>query len=240
MPDMKKIIVLVFAAFGALQLSAQKQVISDANAQQRDVSDFHAIKVSNAIDVMISQGNEEGLAVSARTDEYRDKIKSEVRNGVLVISYNENSWNGGGNRKLKAYVSVKNLDKITASGACDVIINGKLETKELALDFSGASDFKGSVATDYLDVDISGASDVTVNGNATAARIRASGASDFKGYDLETEKSEVKASGASDIKITVNKELNAEASGASGVHYRGEGLIRDLKSSGASSVSRKG
>src|SRR5690242_7289470 len=105
MPDMKKIIVLVFAAFGALQLSAQKQVISDANAQQRNVSDFHAIKVSNAIDVMISQGYEEGLAVSARTDEYRDKIKSEVRNGVLVISYNENSWNGGGNRKLNAYVS---------------------------------------------------------------------------------------------------------------------------------------
>ena len=237
---MKQIFVLVFAAFGAFQVSAQKQVISDANAQQRNVGSFHAIKVSNAIDVMISQGNEEGLAVSARTDEYRDKIKSEVRNGVLVISYSETSWNGGGNRKLKAYVSVKNLDRITASGACDVIVNGKLETKELSLDFSGASDFKGTVSTDYLDVDISGASDVTVNGNATAARVRASGASDFKGYDLQTEKSEVKASGASDIKITVNKELNAEASGASGVHYRGEGMIRDIKSSGASSVSRKG
>src|SRR5690349_5835309 len=123
---MKKIIVLAFIAFGSFQASAQKQVISDPNAQQRSVSGFHAVKVSNAIDVMIVQGNEEGLAVSAKTDEYRDKIKSEVRNGVLVISYSEKSWNGGGNRKLKAYVSVKNLDGITASGACDVIINGKL------------------------------------------------------------------------------------------------------------------
>jgi len=237
---MKKIIVLGLIAMSALQVAAQKQVISDANAQQRNVSGFHAIRVSHAIDVMIVQGDEEGLAVSAKTNEYRDKIISEVKNGVLVISYNESSWNGGGNRKLKAYVSVKNLDNITASGACDVVVNGKLEPKELALDFSGASDFKGIVGTEFLDVEISGASDVTVTGNATAAKIRASGASEFKGYDLQTEKSEVRASGASDIKITVNKELSAEASGASDVKYRGEGLIRDIKSSGASSVSRKG
>jgi len=240
MLNMKNSIVFVFIAFLSTQVFAQKQIISDPNVQQRNVSGFHAIKVSNAIDVMIVQGNEEGLAVSARTDEYRDKIISEVRNGVLVISYKESAWNSTGNKKLKAYVSVKNLDKITASGACDVIVNGKLETNELALDFSGASDFKGTVGTEFLDVDISGASDVTVNGKASSARIKASGASDFKGFDLETEKSSVHASGASDIKITVNKELNAEASGASGINYRGEGLIKDIKTSGASSVSRKG
>jgi len=237
---MKNVVVFAFLALLSIQSFAQKQVISDPNVQQREVSGFHAIKVSHAIDVMIVQGNEEGLAVSARTVEYRDKITSEVRNGVLIISYNESSWNGGGNKKLKAYVSVKNLDEIKASGACDVIVNGKLETKELMLDFSGASDFKGTIATEFLDVDISGASDLTVNGNATSARIHASGASDFKGYDLVTEKSAVHASGASDIKITVNKELNAEASGASGINYRGEGLIKDIKTSGASSVSRKG
>ncbi len=48
-----------------------------------------------------------------------------------------------------------------------------------------------------------------------------------------------KASGASDIKITVNKELSAEASGASDVKYKGAGLIRDIKTSGASSISRR-
>ena len=46
------------------------------------------------------------------------------------------------------------------------------------------------------------------------------------------------ASGASDIKITVNKELSAHASGASDVRYKGNGVIRDLKSSGSSSVSK--
>jgi hypothetical protein len=33
--------------------------------------------------------------------------------------------------------------------------------------------------------------------------------------------------------------LNAKASGASSVRFRGEGLIRDIKTSGASNVTRK-
>jgi len=237
---MKKTILSALIAMTALNASAQKQVITDPNAQQRNVGAFHAIKVSNAIDILIVPGTEDGLAVSAKTDEFRDKIKTEVKNGVLVISYDESSWKGGGNRKLKAYVSARSLDRITASGACDITVSGKLESKELVLDLSGASDFKGAVETEFFDVKISGASDVFVSGRATAAKVDASGASDFKGFDLETEKCVVEASGASDIKITVNKELTAEASGASGVHYRGSGMIKDVKTSGASSISRKG
>lgn len=219
--------------------SAQKQVISDENAQERQVSAFHAIKVSHAIDVYISQGNEYGLAVSAKTDEYRDKIKTVVEGGVLKIYYDEKSWRGGGNRQLKAYVSVKTLDYISASGACDVTVTGALQSDKLEIKMSGASDFKGKVHTGFLKAELSGASDATISGRADGLDVKASGASDFKGYDLVSEKANASASGASDIKITVNKELNAEASGASGVNYKGSGMIRDIKSSGASSVSRK-
>lgn len=237
---MKKFIATMLIAATSLSAMAQKQVIADENAQQREARNFHAIKVSNAIDVFIVQGNEEGLAVSAKTDEFRNKIRSEVRNGVLRIWYEENGWKGGGNRKLKAYISVKTLDALEASGACDITVSGKLESKELKLVMSGASDFKGSVQAEYLEVHLSGASDATIDGNVTALNVDASGASDLKGYDLQTEKCVVDASGASDIKITVNKELSAQASGASGIHYRGSGVIKDIKSSGASSISRKG
>lgn len=95
MKQILAIVAFVSISFGGF---AQKQVIADENAEQRPASGFHAIKVSNAIDVFIVQGNEEGLAVSAKTKEFRDQIKTEVRNGVLVISYSENGWRGGGNR----------------------------------------------------------------------------------------------------------------------------------------------
>lgn len=227
---------LVMAMFTAS--AQQKQVISDANAQQRNLNGFHAIKVSHAFDVYISQGNEEGVVVSAKNPEFRDKITTEVKDGVLIIGYDERMWKGG-NRNLKAYISVKELDKLSASGACDVVITGTLKAKELSIDLSGASDLKGTIEAEFLSADLNGASDVSINGKVSGLKVEASGASDFKGYDLQTEKCDAKASGASDIKITVNKELNAEASGASGVSFKGTGVIRDIKSSGASSITRK-
>ena len=100
---------------------AQKTV-QDANAQRRAVAAFHAIEASDGIDLYISQGSEEGLAVSASTTEYRDKIHSEVVNGTLKLYYDKpNRWgiSWGSNRKLKAYVSVRNLDNLHASGGSD-------------------------------------------------------------------------------------------------------------------------
>ncbi len=70
-------------------------------------------------------------------------------------------------------------------------------------------------------------------------KIDASGASDFKGYDLVTDYCDAEATGASSIQITVNKELSVRAGGASDVHYKGEAVIRYLKTSGASSVSKR-
>jgi hypothetical protein len=69
--------------------------------------------------------------------------------------------------------------------------------------------------------------------------IDVSGASDIKAYDFTTTTCNIEASGASGVRITVDKELSAKLSGASNVTYKGGALIRDIKTSGASSVSRK-
>ena len=124
------------------------------------------------------------------------------------------------------------------SGACDVFITGTLKAGDLDINQSGASDLKGKIDVNKLSVDLSGASDMTVTGTVTQLDVEASGASDFRGYDLVTETCNATASGASDIKVTVNKELSAHATGASDVRYKGNGVIRDLKSSGSSSVSK--
>jgi len=70
--------------------------------------------------------------------------------------------------------------------------------------------------------------------------IQSSGASDVKGYDLVTDVYNAKAFGTSDINIIVNKELSANASGASNISYKGNAVIKDQHSSGASSIGKKG
>ena len=85
-------------------------------------------------------------------------------------------------------------------------ITGTLKASNLDIKQSGASDLRGKLDVDKLTVDLSGASDLMVSGSARQVSIEVSGASDFKGYDLVTEICDARASGASDIKITVNKE----------------------------------
>ena len=233
---MKKICVAILGLFFYAAIYAQQ--INDPNAEVREAKNYHGIVVSNAFDVYLSQSNGEAVAVSAASKSDRDMIKVEVKEGILHIGLDKGwKWNSG-NKKLKAYISFKQIDKLTVSGACDVFIAGILKADELTINQSGASDLKGKLDVKKLTVDISGASDILVSGVATQLNVEASGASDFKGFDLVTDYCDVRASGASGIRITVNKELSAHASGASDIKYKGEGLIRDLKTGGASSVSR--
>lgn len=218
--------------------AAHAQQINDPNAVVREAKNYHGVNVSHSFDVYLSQGTEEAVAVSAANSKDRDQITVEVRDGILYIGLDKGWKWSGGNKKLKAYISVKQLDKLMVSGACDVFIAGTLKADELLINQSGASDIRGRLEVNKLKVDLSGASDMTISGTATQLSVEASGASDFKGFDLSAEICDVRASGASDIKITVNKELSARASGASDVRYKGNGVITDINSSGSSSVKK--
>lgn len=235
---MKKLFCLLILAFTISASMAQK-VIKDANASVRKVDGYHAISVSGGIDLYLSQG-EESVAVSASETKYRDRIMTEVKDGVLQIWYEHKTGFRieTGNHRLKAYVSFKNLDKLKASGGSDIYVDGAIKVSELNLGISGGSDFKGRVEAGEMKVEATGGSDVHISGIVEKLSIDASGGSDFKGYELAVDLCNLEASGGSDIYITVNKELSAVASGGSDVYYKGNGVIRQLKSSGSSSIKK--
>jgi hypothetical protein len=236
---MKKVLFAALLILSAALVNAQK-TINDPNAEVRNVSGFHAIHVSNSFQVFISQSGQEALAVSSTEKEDMGKIMTKVENGVLKIWLEDKSKWWPKNRKLKAYISVKQIDELKGSGATDFVIEGELNTANLKVSLSGASDLKGKLNVNgTLHANMSGASDISITGVASEFIVDASGASDVKAYDFSTNTCQVEASGASGVKITVNKELSAKLSGASSVSYKGSAMIRDIKTSGASSISRK-
>ncbi|HTM91329.1 MAG TPA: head GIN domain-containing protein [Flavisolibacter sp.] len=236
---MKKIVTLLLAAFFLVTGFAQK-TIRDANAEVRNVSGFHAIEVSGGINLYLSTGDE-AVAVSATDQEVRDRIKTEVKDGVLKIYYD---WKKGmklnlkGN-SLKAYVSFKTLDRLSASGGSDVKMEGTIKSASLKLDVSGGADVSARVDVGNLTINQSGGADVDLTGKVTDLKIEASGGSDFSGYDLIADNCIIRASGGSDVTITVNKEFYAEASGAADVNWKGKATVKGAKASGAGSVSHR-
>ncbi|MFZ1304326.1 MAG: head GIN domain-containing protein [Ferruginibacter sp.] len=237
---MKKIVLLLAVSCFAFLSNAQNDIVVDANASVRTIAgQFDAIKVSGGIDLYLSQSDHVAIAVSAGNENFKEGIKTVIEDGTLKIFYKgENSWRKK-DSKLRAYVSFKDIKKLEASGACDVMVMGSISTATLAIQMSGACDFSGKVKTDVLKLNLSGASDAKISGTAGTAVIESSGASDVKAYDLVTDICKVNVSGASDVFITVNTELTASATGASDIKYKGNAVVKEMRSSGASSVSKK-
>lgn len=238
---MKALIILAAVFLVFPEASAQK-TINDPHVEMRTLSgSFHSVEVSGGIDVYLSEGDE-ALAVSAKEPAIRDRIKAEIRDGVLVLGYD---WKEGlnvkinNNKGLVAYISYKQLKRITASSGSDIKIDGTLKGEGLELDLSGGSDFKGKVDLEKLVVDITGGSDVDLEGKSMVLVLEAKSGSDFEGYSLETDYSIIEATAGSDVHVTVNKELTAEASGGSDINWKGSAEVKKSKASGAGSVSHR-
>jgi len=239
---MKKVLFLIVCAALTTAGMAQK-VVNDKNAEVRNVSGYHGVRVASGIDLYISQGSTEGVAVSANEEKYRNNIKTEVENGILKIYYDNGmgmhfSW--GNAKNMKAYVTIKDINELQASGGSDIYVDGALQASNFTMHVSGGSDFHGKLNVSTLVIRQSGGSDVMVSGTAGSLSIDASGGSDFKGEDMISETCNIDASGSSDVSITVNKELNVSASGSSDVTYRGNAVIKKYHASGSSDVHRKG
>jgi hypothetical protein len=260
---MKKI-ALLSLLFIAFTVHAQNKmgVIYDENVQVRKLPNFTSIRVSNAIELYISQSNKTEVAVSAKSDEYRNRIITEVIGGTLIIRMADNysRWWKWGNEdyRTKAYVSVKDLFAINGSGATNIKIVNGLSAEKLRIILSGASDFKGDIKAGTLMTELTGASEFkgTVQANAFSVKgsgacdievagsgddliVDVSGASSVKMYDYLVKGASVEASGASSVKVNVSGMLKVDASGASSIDHKGTATLKDIKSSGASSVKHR-
>lgn len=226
---------------GTLAFGQDQKIINDKNAQKRTAQGFHGIHIASGIDLYLTQSNEEAVAVSASDPDYRDRIVTEVEGGILHIYLDTRSWHWNwGNHKMKAYVSCKVLDELTASGGSDVYIEEPIHTEALHIHLSGGSDLNGkATVTGELSIEQSGGADAYLGGSAAQLHVHVSGGSDFHGYDFTVDNCRAEASGGSDIYITVNKELDAEASGGSDIHYKGSGSVHSSHASGSGSISRR-
>jgi Putative auto-transporter adhesin, head GIN domain len=237
---MKKIIFSSLFTCISLFTAAQDQLLVDPNATVRALKgNFNKIIVSGNIKVMLSQSMEVSLAVSALQEKYKEGLKTVIENNALKIYWDGgNNWNYR-NRQLTAYLSFKDIQEIECSGASEIKLLGNMNSDQLKIELSGASKFKGIVTLNSFTLQLSGASQAKLEGKTSFLSIDCSGASDVDAYELLADTCNAGASGASDIRLNVGKELNAQASGASHIYYKGTATVANVEKSGVSKVSRK-
>ena len=81
---MKKTFLSLLFIAGVATASFAQKTINDANAEKRTVGSFHGIAVATGIELTLTKGSTEEVAVSASEVEFRNKIVTEDRTCLLL------------------------------------------------------------------------------------------------------------------------------------------------------------
>ena len=207
--------------------------------ETRSVSSFTGIDASSVFNITVTKGGTESLIIEA-DDAVMPYVRSEVRNGVLHLYLERGSDKKVKNIKtLKATVVMKNLDKVSLSGACKFTAHDRFTSDRFKGDCSGASSMMVNLNTGQLDIDASGASKIQVKANMTGdAKLDVSGTSKIHG-ELKAGNVRINASGVSSIELTGSaSDIKIDASGTSNIKSENfEVKTATIKTSGTSNIT---
>lgn len=222
---MKSFLFLSVFALGTLAAKAQ-------TTQIRDIKPFTRLEVSGVANVQFTQSDSSSVKVVANDAEINN-VYTTTENGVLTIKSKGMLKNG-----YKIYLTGKQLTHITTSGASKVTVLNTLETDSLFIDATGASDVSASLKSKAVEVTVSGASGVNLEGSTENLQATVSGASTLKAYKLLSPSTNITAAGASSAKVYSSKKINAHATGASSVKFKGNPEEVSAEASSSSSIAR--
>lgn len=232
-------VVLLIMSAPAMGCS-QEKMGQQETSEQRAVSTFHGVKVSNGIELVLKQSGEENVTISANKSEYLPLVKTEVVEGELRIYIERENGEGwkSGNKKIKAYVVFKNLDHISGQSGTKTTIEGNLTAKDLAITLGSGSSINGKLEVTNLDMAQGQGSMSTLKGKTEKLNISVTSGSGFNGYDLSADNVTASAGSGGEIELQVNKTLTASASSGASILYKGGGTLENTATSSGGSVKK--
>jgi hypothetical protein len=191
-------------------------------SEQRDVSGFSGVALSNMGLVVLTQGDEEGLRVTA-DDNLMEYIVTEVRNGTLHIGLKRGAAMAvlRPTAPIRFDIDFKDLTglAVTGSGSFEI---GTLDTPSLEIAVGGSGDVGiDRLVTQQLTTAISGSGVVVVGGETRTNSIAISGSGEFHGRDLDAEAVAAGISGSGVVIVTATERLDVDISGNGTVRYFG-------------------
>lgn len=219
--------------------------------QDRDVSSFTEIDISNGVDAVITQGKTIGVKVKADVS-YIDKVITTVENNRLKIRFEGKHIT---NKKLTVYITVTDLSLLSINEGCDVFIEGILQVEQLTVTSNEGCDIKLNVHAGKMACSANEGSDIKLEGVFKELNLTANEGSDIKGkveasvlciranegsdVNLEGTSTDTKimANEGSDVKVSGMQTVNCDiqATEATDVHVFATGVV-NVNASDASDV----
>jgi hypothetical protein len=201
----------------------------------RNLSPFTGVKAAEGIDVYLKKGDKESAKLEV-TGTDPDNVITEISGSYLKVHMRDGNYRG--KIQVKVYVTYVNVNKLSASSAGSIFTDGTITAKSMEIGVSSAGTIEIAVDASDIEVSASSAGDVELSGKTKTLRADASSAGEVDAYDLEAEDVQAEASSGGAIKLSVSQRLEASASSAGSIRYRGNPDKNNTSSSSGGSVKK--
>lgn len=202
---------------------------------------FNAIEAATGAKVTVRSADDANREVTVRVNEnMAGKVEVKVRNGTLKIGLKNNRHNFKTPNNLTFEVSVPHCDGLSsleAVAAASIDVTSPLTAAKVEIEATGAAKITAPLDCQECEAEAAGASKIVLTGRCSKLEAEVSGASQIDAAKCESVVCKVEVSGASKAAVWCTGSLEAEASGASKVEYRGDCSV-SVSHMGLSSVNR--
>ncbi len=217
---------------------------ADSVKVDHSLSAFTRIQVEGPFEVSIQQGTADAVSYLAPAA-VADRLIVEVDGNTLRIRNKHDNWSTDEKSwwsskswwhthpKIKLFVTVRSLDAIKASGACNLSFAGSLTSTSLKLVTRGSASIRGDIQVQKLYASIAGSGLIRLSGHCEMAETHISGSGVLAAKELVTAKTNVYISGSGHADINASSQIDARLHGSASVAYTGDAKVDSKKSGDA-------
>jgi hypothetical protein len=209
-------------------------VVFAQQTETRKLDNFSAISVGEAIELILVPGNKNEAKITADNIDL-DEIETKVFGSRLKIELAGNRYK---NIDVEITLTYKSLEELSVSSAANVTTKGAIRAEEFEVSVSSAGFAGLEVEAKEIDVEVSSSGELELEGRTVSQRVGVSSAGEYKGYDLACEDTYVRASSAGSARVSASKKIDAKASSAGSVKYKGNPDKVYVSSSSGGSTSK--
>lgn len=202
--------------------------------EKRKIADFSKLELSGTYNVNLVQDSSLVISIAA-DDNLLKEINTDVSGGKLTL---KNGKNICPSSEIAVTIGVRNLEEIDASGAINLNTRGKLVTKDISLNLSGANNATLELDAAKVTTTSSGVAELNLKGQASSHIVNLDGGGKIHAFDFIVGNYDLQTSGSGEFEINVLHELSVNSSGTSSVKYKGNPATINNKKSGVSTITK--
>lgn len=234
MKSIAKIIILLLVIISTTSCVLRgKKGNSHVTSEERTPnSSFDGIKVSQGINLVLTQGSDEKITVE--TDEnLQDILITKVNNNHILEVYFDRQVRKASTKNV--YVTAKNINLLSTSSGASLTSDDVINSESVQLKSSSGSNIRVEIISNDVSSSSSSGSSIKIIGKISNFSAKASSGSTIRANRLEASEVEAKASSGASIEVNASEILVATASSGGSINFEGtpKKLVKNTSSGGS-------